>query len=82
VRADRPFWSLYQRQLGGQWRTDYVGNMSFATGGGSYSFMTGGDYPNGVNRFSILNSGNVGVGTNNPQSLYMLPVESEQTMTS
>lgn len=61
--------SFINGSLAGKWRTDYVGNMSFATGGGSYSFMTGGDYPNGVNRFSILNSGNVGVGTGSPNGL-------------
>lgn len=50
-----------------KWRTDYVGNISWVAGAaGKHDFYTGGDYPNGSVRMSILNNGNVGIGVANP----------------
>jgi len=56
--------SFINGSLVAKWRTDYVGNISWAAGStGAHDFYTGGDYAVGSIKLRIFNGGNVQVAT-------------------
>jgi hypothetical protein len=69
--------SFINGTLQGKWRNDFAGNINYVSGAGGHYFFTGGDYPSGAVRMSILNNGNVGIGTNTPS--YRLHITGNNT---
>lgn len=66
--------SYINGNLVAKWRTDYAGNINWIAGSGYHAFYTGGDFPTGTAKMTILNNGNVGIGVVPPNSAAKLIV--------